>query len=195
LDTAWWTPADLLALFAYVPPGQVLFASDSPYGTTIQAAILSLRCALQAGLTSAQVVEIGGAQARRVLAGEDVADLGPAPGVTPERFTVDPLLERVAGNLTSAVARLIPGGDGSEPLALARLACAVGEDSPHAELCAQVLELLDRYEAHAAVPESERLRFSDLWILATALTLARTPAVALPVLAEHPSPERRQIQA
>ena len=32
-DTAWWSPSDLLALFAMVPPGQILFASDAPYGT------------------------------------------------------------------------------------------------------------------------------------------------------------------
>ncbi len=33
-DTAWWMPADLLTLFSLVPPGQILFASDAPYGNT-----------------------------------------------------------------------------------------------------------------------------------------------------------------
>ncbi len=195
LDTSWWSPADLLAVFAYVPPGQVLFASDSPYGSTVQATVLVLRCALQAGLSAEQVVEIGGGQARRVLAGEAVRDLGPAPGVQPERFVVDPLLDRVAVNLTCAVARLAPGGDAAEPVALARLACAVGSDSPHAELCAQVLELLDRFDAHAARPDHERLRFSEIGIITVALALARTPAVALPELDSHPVPERRRIGA
>ena len=32
-DTPWWSIADLLALFALVPPGQILFASDAPYGS------------------------------------------------------------------------------------------------------------------------------------------------------------------
>lgn len=195
LDTAWWSPADLLAVFAYVPPGQVLFASDSPYGSPVQGSILSLRCALQAGVSAEQVVEIGGGQARRVLAGEPARDLGPPPGVQPERFTVDPLLDRVAANLTSAVARLVQGGDGVESLALARLACAVGADSPYAELCAQVLELLERFDAHVARPEHERLRFSELGLLSVALALARTPAVALPVLGSHPVPERGRIRA
>jgi uncharacterized protein len=36
-DTAWWNTADQLALFALVPPGQILFASDTPYGRTIAA--------------------------------------------------------------------------------------------------------------------------------------------------------------
>ena len=33
-DTAWWIAADLAALFSLVPPGQILFASDAPYGNT-----------------------------------------------------------------------------------------------------------------------------------------------------------------
>ena len=30
-DTSWWSPADVQALFALVPPGQILMASDAPY--------------------------------------------------------------------------------------------------------------------------------------------------------------------
>jgi uncharacterized protein len=30
IDTAWWTPADLIALFTLAPPANVLWASDSP---------------------------------------------------------------------------------------------------------------------------------------------------------------------
>jgi predicted TIM-barrel fold metal-dependent hydrolase len=192
LDTAWWSPADLLAVFAYVPPGQVLFGSDSPYGTPVAGAVLVLRCALQAGLSAEQVLEIAAGQARRVIAGEDVLDLGPAPGVQPERFVLDPLLDRVGVNLTSAVARLVHG---EESLALARLACAVGSESPHAESCAQVLELLERFDVHVARPEPARLRFSELGLLTAALALLRTPAVPLPRLADHPVPERGRIDA
>ena len=45
--------------------------------------------------------------------------------------------------------RMFGGGDPDEPLALARLACAVGDDGPHAELCAAVLEQLDLYREHS----------------------------------------------
>ena len=31
-DTAWWISQDLMALFTLVPPAQILFASDAPYG-------------------------------------------------------------------------------------------------------------------------------------------------------------------
>ena len=54
-DTAWWMPADLLALFSLVPPGQVLFASDMPYGHTLASAAAQLRLMLQAGLTHDQI--------------------------------------------------------------------------------------------------------------------------------------------
>ena len=197
LDTAWWSPADLLAVFAYAPPGQVLFASDSPYGSPVQHSILVLRCALQAGLSTEQVLEVGGGQAGRLLAGEAPRDLGPAPGVAPARFVVDPLLERIAANLTMAFGRMVPpGNEGSEEsLALARLGCAVGEDSPHAERCAQILALLDRFDAFAAEPEDGRLRFSEFALLTTALALARTPDVGLPELPSEPPPEREAIPA
>ena len=50
-DTAWWNPADLLALFALVPPGRILFGSDAPYMDVelvlaIDAALRALRRAL-----------------------------------------------------------------------------------------------------------------------------------------------------
>ncbi len=51
-DTAWWNTADQLALFALIPPGQILFASDTPYGRTIAAALVVLRAALAAGLSA-----------------------------------------------------------------------------------------------------------------------------------------------
>ena len=49
-DTSWWSPADLQALFALVPPGQILMASDAPYGSPAWAAVMTTRNALQVGL-------------------------------------------------------------------------------------------------------------------------------------------------
>lgn len=53
-DTAWWDTADQVALFALIPPGQILFASDTPYGRPVAAASVVLRAALWAGLTAEQ---------------------------------------------------------------------------------------------------------------------------------------------
>ena len=79
-DTSWWHVSDLLALFAVVPPGQILYASDMPYGGPRYPALLMLRCARAVGLTPEQVAMIAGGQIERVLAGEDLLDLGPAAG-------------------------------------------------------------------------------------------------------------------
>ena len=38
IDTAWWNPADHIALFSLVAPSQIVWASDSPYGLPILAA-------------------------------------------------------------------------------------------------------------------------------------------------------------
>ena len=69
IDTSWWNPVDLVTLFAYVPPGRILFASDAPYGMPVMNAILTLRCALQVGLSAEQVTTVMGDQLDRLLAG------------------------------------------------------------------------------------------------------------------------------
>ena len=50
IDTAWWNPADLIALFSLVAPSQIVWASDSPYGLPLTRRVTHARCALQAGL-------------------------------------------------------------------------------------------------------------------------------------------------
>src|SRR5437763_1419296 len=79
-DTAWWMPADLFTLFSLVPPGQILFASDAPYGQTAMSASFMLRCALQVGLSAPQVASIASEQALRIAAGEAPQPQGPAVG-------------------------------------------------------------------------------------------------------------------
>jgi predicted TIM-barrel fold metal-dependent hydrolase len=176
VDTSWWLAADLLALFAYFPPGQILFASDAPYASVTPSAAIALRCALQAGLSPEAVRSVAGGQLARLLDGQEALDLGPAAG--PTGRALDPLLERVATHLTIAVGRELgaPGG-AEEGVALARLAADVHRESPLAPLCAQVLALLDAHDGHRV--REDKLQFSHLWILALAITLARTPDVPL----------------
>ena len=91
--------------------------------------------------------------------------------------------------------RAFGGGDPSEPLALARLACAVGEDAPHADVCAAVLELLDLFREHLAPPPPGRpFPLAGRFIIA-AMAVARTPDVPLPPNLHAPPPTREEADA
>jgi predicted TIM-barrel fold metal-dependent hydrolase len=193
VDTSWWNPVDLVALFALAPPANIVWASDSPYGRPLFSAVLALRCALQAGCTPAQVRGIAGGTIARVLDGRAPDDLGGPPG--PPRAPLDLLLERVVTNLCGAFARLAAQTDPVESLGLARLACAVGTDGPLADVHAAVLEQLDRYEAKLA-PPPPGVRFPVATrYLVHALCIARTPDVPLPELPGAPAPTRSEAEA
>jgi len=184
LDTAWWDPAELMALFTLVPSGNILWERDSPYGLPLMSAVLHLRLAVQAGVDGRALHSIAGGQLARILEG---ADPEPAPRPAPPSDPLDPLLERTVSHLNQAIGRSFDRGDPEEPVALARLACAVGEDGPHAGLFAAVVELLDLYEQHLE-PPAPGLRFSEaIRLLLMATTVARTPDVPIPRRA-HASP-------
>ena len=71
IDTSWWNPGDMIALFSLVPPGQILWASDSPYGQPLSSAVEHLRYAVQAGLGAEAIRSIAGAQIERILDGQE----------------------------------------------------------------------------------------------------------------------------
>jgi predicted TIM-barrel fold metal-dependent hydrolase len=187
IDTSWWNPADLIALFTLVGPGHSVWASDSPYGSPVASAVIALRCAAQAGLSPDQLRLVAGGQLERLLSGQEPADGGPPPN---RLEPVHPLAERVVTHLISAMGRTLGGGDPSEPLAIARLACAVGEDDPHHEHFSSVLRLLDLYDAHVAPPEDGRPVPAAGRLVVLALTVARTIDVPVPHLREAPPATR-----
>ena len=194
IDTSWWHPADILGVFCLAPPGQVLWASDSPYGQPLASAVNSLRCALEAGLTHEQVASVFGGQLERLIGGGEPVDAGPAPGPS---APLDPLLERVVAHLTTAMGRAFAGADPAESLGLARLSAGVGDAHPLAGVCATVLWLLDLLEEHMAPPPPGRAFPVAGRFAVAALVLARTPRAALPpeiaaggVSASHEHAER-----
>jgi uncharacterized protein len=178
-DTAWWSPSDLQTLFALVPPGQILMASDAPYGTPAWGTAAALRHALQVGLGQEQVRGVLGGQAARLLAGEEPLALGPAPG--PGRLSRDPLLDRVYAFLLSALGQMFNGVEPTETLALVRLACDVGEDAPQKALCSTIIGLLDERDHYSPDGDGRPARFAPgMHFVIAAANLARTPDVALP---------------
>jgi uncharacterized protein len=192
VDTSWWNPVDLVALFALAPPANIVWASDSPYGRPIVSAVWALRCALQAGCTPEQLRGIAGGTIVRVLGGRLPEDLGPPPGAP--HAPLDLLLERVVTNLCAAFGRLAAQTDPTEFVVLARLGCAVGTDGPLADVHAAVLEQLDHYEAELA-PPPPGVRFPVATrYLVHALCIARTPDVPLPALPDAPPPTRAEAE-
>lgn len=174
LDTAWFSAADQLAVYSHIPPGQILFATDIPFGTIRGSVLTSLRPALQAGLTPAQLQSVAGGQIERILAREETIDYGPAVGAG--RIRRDPLLARVEYFLEAAFGVAIAGGDDAEMIDLARLATLVGDDAPQAPLCAAIRELL---ALALAIPLGEQLtdRFTHIHLLVSAAAIAATPDV------------------
>ena len=178
-DTSWWSPADVQALFALVPPGQVLMASDAPYGSPVWAAVMTTRNALQLGLDHEQAAAVAGGQALRLANGEDPLDLGPPVGS--ERLSRDPLLDRVYSFLMSALGQMFNGVEPAETLALVRLACDVGDDAPQTLVCRWVVELLDQREGYSPEGDGRPARFAPgLHFMIAALGIVRTPDVPMP---------------
>ncbi|MBS1883344.1 MAG: amidohydrolase family protein [Actinobacteria bacterium] len=175
VDSSWWNPADFVALYSLVPPGQILWASDNPYGQPLQAAAFQLRYALLVGLDGDQIRAIAGGQIERILNGEEALDLGPAPGPTGPQ---DPGMERVVSHLTAAIGRAMAEGDPSESVALGRL--AVDVDGPEAESGRAILHLLDLADRHAGPPPPGRRFPRAAHFVMAALAVARTPGIALP---------------
>ena len=69
-DTSVWSPIDLLDFFRRVPPEQILYASDYPYGQQPASLLIALRSARAAGLSEAQIVAMLGTSASRIADGD-----------------------------------------------------------------------------------------------------------------------------
>src|SRR4051794_20816644 len=69
-DTSVWSAIDLLSFFRLVPPEQIVYASDYPYGIQPNSLLISLRTARSAGLTEEQIVEMLAGNANRIANGD-----------------------------------------------------------------------------------------------------------------------------
>jgi len=162
-DTAWMVPADLLALFALVPPGRILYGSDAPYMKPDLLTVVALRCAQFTGLSPDAIALVMGGQLERLLAADGALDAGPAPG--PAATALSPGESRVVSLLGGVGGCMLGGGDPSQLLELADLALvadpAIGGGSD--DVLAELIEVC-RSPSPDAIPA-----------LVLALTLAATP--------------------
>jgi predicted TIM-barrel fold metal-dependent hydrolase len=70
-DTSVWSAIDLLGLLRLVPPEQIVYASDHPYGQQPGSLLLSLRVARVAGFDDRQLRDMFAGNANRIAAGEE----------------------------------------------------------------------------------------------------------------------------
>ena len=143
-DTAWWDITDLLALFAWVPPGRIVYASDTPYGHPALAVVLTVRAAIAGGYNRDQLTGLFGGTLQHLLTGTDGGDLGPPPGEG--AIEIDPGLLRLHSNLHTATVRAFARQDATEAVSLARLGCEVPADDKHADLYAAIRSTLDQID-------------------------------------------------
>jgi predicted TIM-barrel fold metal-dependent hydrolase len=80
-DTSVWSAVDLLDLFRQVPPEQVVYASDYPYGRQPNSLLMATRAARAAGFDESQLRAMLGETARRIVDGEPLPDLTEPKGL------------------------------------------------------------------------------------------------------------------
>jgi predicted TIM-barrel fold metal-dependent hydrolase len=70
-DTSVWSPLDLLDLYRLVPPEQVVYASDYPYGRQPNSLLMAVRTARASGLDDTQLRAVLHETAARIADGAD----------------------------------------------------------------------------------------------------------------------------
>ena len=99
-DTSVWSPVDLLEFYRLVPPEQVVYASDFPYGQQPSSLLLSLRTARLAGLDDTQVRDMLAGNAQRIADGDEPKR--PSRPVGPGTFSQPMVFARIHQYLTMA---------------------------------------------------------------------------------------------
>jgi uncharacterized protein len=152
-DTSVWSAIDLLDMFARISPGQVLYASDYPYGQQPGALLIALRTALLAGLSEDEIRAMLGGSATRIADGQPPAPLTKPRG--PGRLEQPLTFARIHHYLAMATPLLwTRQSDTIGVLGLALNACA--EQDGHVEEQERIAELLaTASDLWRTLPEAE----------------------------------------
>jgi predicted TIM-barrel fold metal-dependent hydrolase len=161
-DTSVWSPVDLLDFFRQVPPEQVLYASDYPYGDHQRSLLLLLTTARRSGLDEAQLRAMLAGNAHRIAAGEPPAEPSEPRGL--DVFSQPMQYARIHGYLSMATPLLWSRQpDNVGVLGLALNACEERNGHGRREEIEQIRELVaTARELWQTVPaiedERERMR-------------------------------------
>jgi predicted TIM-barrel fold metal-dependent hydrolase len=160
-DTSTWSPVDLLDFYRLVPPEQVLYASDYPYGRQPNSLHIALRTARVAGFTEEQVTNMLWVNCSRIAAGEE--PLEPTEPKGSDVYAQPMQLARIHQYLTMATPLLwTRQPDTIGVLGLALNTC--GERDGHPEEIGRIRDLLETarelWRALPEVDEGERFTVS-----------------------------------
>jgi uncharacterized protein len=140
-DTSTWSAIDLLDFYRQVPPEQILYASDYPYGTQPNSLLIALATARKAGFDDDQIRLILSGNAERIAAGEP--PLEPSAPSGSDTITQPMQLARIHQYLSMSTPLLwARQPDTVGVLGLAINAC--GELNGHAGDVERIRELLEQ---------------------------------------------------
>jgi hypothetical protein len=140
-DTSVWSPLDLLDLYRLVPPEQVVYASDYPYGRQPNSLLMAVRTARASGLDEAQVRAMLHDTAARIADGMEPVTPGAARGAAELSHPVPFLRIHQYLTMASAMLWLRHASDTYGVLGLAINACDARSNGYRAET-EQLRELL-----------------------------------------------------
>ena len=175
-DTAWWSIADQLQLYAHVPPGGSSTGATCPTAPAPWPRSSSAAAPPRSGSATRRPGHRR-RQLERVVMGQEPLDVGPAPGpgaLGPREVDA----ERVVTYASVAAQVAFRGADPTEPLQLARMACHTWRTDALADLlaaCDDVLRLA--LEAREARPEDPLAIAPGALV---AMVMAGTPTVGVP---------------
>jgi len=152
-DTSTWSPVDLLDFYRQMPPEQVVYASDYPYGQQPSSLLIAVKTALRAGFGQRELRLMLAGTANAIVDGGELPE--PTVPIGPDGFTQSLQFARIHQYLSMATPLLwMRQPDTIGVLGLAINACA--ERDGHVEEAAQIHELLvAARELWAALPAIE----------------------------------------
>jgi uncharacterized protein len=144
-DTSTWSPVDLLDFYRRMPPEQIVYASDYPYGRQPSSLLMAVRTAKLAGFTEAELRGMLHDNAARIADGEP--PLEPSTPKGGEQFSQPTVLARIHGYLSMAAPLFwLRQPDSIGILGLALNTCE-GPTNGYKEQTEQIRELIAAAEA------------------------------------------------
>jgi len=152
-DTSTWSPVDLLDFYRQIPPEQVVYASDYPYGQQPSSLLLSVKTAIQAGYNDDQLRLMLAGNANALADGAELPE--PTEPMGTDTIAMPLQFARIAQYLSMATPLLWSRqADQVGVLGLAINTCA--ERNGHGDEVDKIRELLEAArDLWATVPEIE----------------------------------------